>query len=72
MSTHGHPVVDAAWRELCEIHRETGGGDSLRPNKSPEYIAAHRVFLAVLDAHRAVIHDRLEVRRGKRPLHLIR
>lgn len=71
MSTHGHPIVDAAWRELCAVHRETGGGDALNPNKSPEYIAAHRVFVAVLDAYRAIVFDRTAVRMGERRLQVV-
>ena len=72
MSTHGHPIVDAAWRELCAIHHQTGGGDGLRPNQTPEYEAALRVFGAVLEAHRSVVHDRISFRRGERSLRVVR
>lgn len=70
--SHGHPVVDAAWRELLAVHRETGGGDGLKPNRSPEYLAAQRVWLAVLDAHREIISNRVEHRRGKRSLEVVK
>jgi hypothetical protein len=62
VSTHGHPVVDAAWKELLAIHGESGGGDAFHPNKSPEYLAAHRMFVAVLDAHRVIICQRRTAR----------
>jgi hypothetical protein len=71
MSTHGHPVIDAAWRELCAIHAETGGGNGLRPNKSSEYKAAHRVFVAALEAHRAIVCERTSVRIRKTKLKIV-
>ena len=64
-------IVDAARAALAKIHSETGGGDALRPNKTPEYQAALSIWHAVLDAHRGVIHERTKMRFGERKLEVV-
>ena len=70
--SHGHPVVDAAWKELCAIHQETGGGNAITPNMTAEYAAALRVFKAALDAHREIIQERAKVALGMRSLRVVK
>lgn len=73
MSNHsfGCPLLDAAYRELLAIHRETGGGDGLRPNTSPEYQGAKRVWRAILDQRDAITSDRLAYRFGEKQLRAV-
>ena len=68
------PIVAAAKRELEAIYLETGGvRDPINaPNKSPEYMAALRVFRAILDAEDAVLCERRDVRAGKRALEVVK
>ena len=46
---YNNPLLDAAWQELCAIHKETGGGDAFNPNTSPEYLGACRLWQVLLD-----------------------
>lgn len=74
MGSFTHPLVAAAKRELNAIYLETGGTrDPINnPNKSPGFLAAQRVFRAVLDAEDAIWCERYDFRRGKRSLAAVR
>ena len=71
MSGFGNPIVDAAKAALSKVHAETGGGDALRPNRTPEYRAALSIWHAVLEAHRDVINQRTLMRSRGRKLEVV-
>lgn len=72
MTKFGHPVLDAAWTELQAIYRETGGThDPFNPNRHPEYLAAQRIWLAVVDARGPIAEERRAYRNGEKKFHVV-
>jgi hypothetical protein len=65
-----NPLVKAARAELTKISRELGV--NIRDGAPPEYVAAARVYGAVLDALDGVNCQRRDVRDGKRKMEIVK
>jgi hypothetical protein len=62
-----HPFVQAAAQELERIRAETGH-NIFRPHR--EYVAARRIYMAVLDAADLMADECSKIRHGERKLEI--